>query len=378
VIYRLFFKLVLQHMDPERAHELAKRSLRLVRATPLGRAAVRWLVGRTDKCLETHALGLRFPSPIGVGAGVDKEADWFEDLGALGFGFVEIGTITALPQGGNSRPRVQRFPGHRAIVNKMGFPNPGAEVAAARLARPRGSTIVGVNIGKSMPVAVESAGNDYRTAARYLAPYADYLVLNVSSPNTPGLRQMQAVDRLRSLVSDVRDELAVVGSSVPLLIKIGPDLDDQDLTAIVVLALEVGLDGIVAVNTTVDRTSLTASGRNHCTFDGGGVSGAPLRTKAVEVLRRIRAIAGDGLVLISVGGVESSDDVWERIRAGATLVQAHTAFIYNGPAWPKRVNRDLALMVRHAGRSSIQELVGAEHGNPQSDPLASEVVGQSN
>src|SRR5437588_10349364 len=127
-------------MDPERAHELAKRSLRLVRATPLGRAAVRWLVGRTDKCLETHALGLRFPSPIGVGAGVDKEADWFEDLGALGFGFVEIGTITALPQGGNSRPRVQRFPGHRAIVNKMGFPNPGAEVAAARLARPRGST----------------------------------------------------------------------------------------------------------------------------------------------------------------------------------------------------------------------------------------------
>lgn len=378
MIYRLFFKLVLQHMDPERAHELAKRSLRLVRATPLGRAAVRWLVGRTDKCLETHALGLRFPSPIGVGAGVDKEADWFEDLGALGFGFVEIGTITALPQGGNSRPRVQRFPGHRAIVNKMGFPNPGAEVAAARLARPRGSTIVGVNIGKSMPVAVESAGNDYRTAARYLAPYADYLVLNVSSPNTPGLRQMQAVDRLRSLVSDVRDELAVVGSSVPLLIKIGPDLDDQDLTAIVVLALEVGLDGIVAVNTTVDRTSLTASGRNHCTFDGGGVSGAPLRTKAVEVLRRIRAIAGDGLVLISVGGVESSDDVWERIRAGATLVQAHTAFIYNGPAWPKRVNRDLALMVRHAGRSSIQELVGAEHGNPQSDPLASEVVGQSN
>ena len=377
-MYRLFFKFVLQHLDPERAHELAKRSLRLVRAIPLGRAAMRWLVGRTDKCLETHALGLRFPSPVGVGAGVDKEADWFEELGALGFGFVEIGTITALPQAGNLRPRVQRFPEQRAILNKMGFPNPGAEVAAARLARPRGSTVVGVNIGKSMPVAVESAGNDYRTAVRYLAPYADYLVLNVSSPNTPGLRQMQAVDRLRSLVSDVRDELAVVGRSVPLLIKIGPDLDDQDLTAIVALALEVGLDGIVAVNTTVDRTSLTESGGNGDTFDGGGVSGAPLRIKAVEVLRRIRATAGDGLVLISVGGVESSDDVWERIRAGATLVQAYTAFIYNGPAWPKRVNRDLALMVRRAGLSSIQELVGAEHGNPQSDPLAPEVIGQSN
>jgi dihydroorotate dehydrogenase len=363
-MYRLFFKLVLQRIDAERAHALAKRSLRLARATAIGRAVVRWLVGSTDRCLETHALGLTFPSPVGVGAGVDKEADWFDDLGALGFGFVEVGTITASPQEGNAPPRVVRLVDERAILNRMGSPNPGAETAAGRLVRRGPATIVGVNIGKSRPISVEAAGKDYQAAVRQLAPVSDYLVLNVSSPNTPGLRELQDVDRLRQVVRDVRSELTASGCSVPLLIKIDPDLEDEHTTAIVTLAVELGVDGIVAVNTTVDRGSLTGSSPVAASFEGGGISGAPLRGRATEVLRCIRKTARDRLVLISVGGVESAEDVWERILAGATLVQVHTAFIYEGPAWPKQVNRDLARKVRDAGVSSIQELVGADERAP--------------
>jgi dihydroorotate dehydrogenase len=365
-MYRFFFKFVLQRIDAERAHALAKRSLHIVRATPVGRAIVRWLVRPPDSCLETRALGLTFPSPIGVGAGVDKEADWFDDLGALGFGFVEVGTITALPQAGNPPPRVARLVEDRAILNRMGFPNPGAEIAAARLAGRRPATIVGVNIGKSKPVSIEDAGSDYKTAVRQLAPVSGYLVLNVSSPNTPGLRELQDVDRLRQLILEVRHELAVIGCSVPLLIKIDPDLEDEHITAAVTLAIELGVDGIVAVNTTVERSSLSASSRRAAPFEDGGVSGAPLRARAIDVLCSIRKTAGDRLVLISVGGVETAEDVWERIVAGATLVQVYTAFIYEGPAWPSRVNRDLARKLRDAGFSSIQELVGLDERAPGS------------
>jgi dihydroorotate dehydrogenase len=363
-MYRPFFKLVLQRIDAEHAHVLAKRSLRIVRATAVGRAVVRWLVGPTDRCLETHALGLTFPSPIGVAAGVDKEADWFDDLGALGFGFVEVGTITASAQEGNALPRVVRLVEERAILNRMGFPNPGAEIAGARLARRDSATVVGVNIGKSRQTSVEAAGEDYRAAVRHLAPVSDYLVLNVSSPNTPGLRELQDLDRLRQLVEDVRHEFAAIGCSVPLLIKIDPDLEDEHTSAIVTLAVELGVDGIVAVNTTVDRRSLGSSSPVATSFEGGGISGAPLRGRATEVLRCIRKTAGDRLVLISVGGIESAEDVWERILAGATLVQVYTAFIFEGPAWPKQVNRDLARKVRDAGLSSIQELVGADERAP--------------
>jgi dihydroorotate dehydrogenase len=363
-MYRLFFKLVLQHIDSERAHALAKRSLRMVRATFVGRAVVRWLVGPTDRCLETHALGLTFPSPVGVGAGVDKEADWFDDLAALGFGFVEVGTITALPQEGNEPPRVKRLFDERAILNRMGFPNPGAELAAARLARRRPGTIVGVNIGKSKLASIEAAASDYQAAVRHLALVSDYLVLNVSSPNTPGLRELQDIDRLRQLIADVRHALTVVGCSVPLLIKIDPDLEDEHMSAIVTLAVELGLAGIVAVNTTVDRSVLTGTSPRAASFEGGGISGAPLRVRATEVLRSIRKTAGNRLVVISVGGVENAEDVWERISAGATLVQVHTAFIYEGPAWPRRINRDLARKVRAAGLGSIQELIGGDERGP--------------
>lgn len=358
LIYHLFFRLVLQHIDAEHAHALAKRSLRIARSTSLGRAAVRRLTGSPDRSLEVRALGLTFPSPVGVAAGLDKDATWFEDLGALGFGFVEVGTITASQQGGNPRPRVLRLVKDRALLNRLGFPNPGAESAAAHLRRAMGATIVGVNAGKSLLAPVEAAGRDYRAAVRPLAQLADYLVINVSSPNTPGLREMQAVPLLRPLIADVRSELAAAGSAVPLLIKIGPDLDDDQLDAVTALAVELELDGIVAVNTTVDRAVLTSAGAQAVPFQGGGLSGAPLRPRALQVLRRIHRNVGNSLVLISVGGIESAQDVWERILGGATLVQVYTGFIYEGPTWPARINRDLARRVRGAGRSSIQDLVG--------------------
>jgi dihydroorotate dehydrogenase len=356
-MYRLLFNLALSRVEPERAHELAKGALVAARSNAAGRATVRRLVGWTDPNIEVRALGLTFPTPVGVAAGVDKDASWADDLAALGFGFVEVGTVTAQPQPGNPKPRVARIVDRRALVNRMGFPNPGADAVGQRLERAAERGVVGVNVGKSMAVALEDAAEDYRTSVARLAPVADFLVLNVSSPNTPGLREMQGPELLSPLVAAVRDELARAAVSVPLLIKISPDLDDDQVDAIARLALELELDGIVAVNTTVDRGVLGITG-DQIPFEDGGVSGRPLRARAVEVLRRLHVTAGQRLVLVSVGGIESATDVWERIVAGASLVQVYTAFVYAGPGLPRRINRELARMVADAGASSIQELVG--------------------
>jgi dihydroorotate dehydrogenase len=295
-----------------------------------------------------------------VAAGLDKDATWFEDLGALGFGFVEVGTITALPQPGNPRPRIARIVEQRALLNRMGFPNQGATIAAGRLARRPQIPIVGVNVGKSRAIALEDSPSDYRKTVRLLAPVADYLVLNVSSPNTPGLRDLQAPGELRSLVAEVRDELGAIDCSRPLLIKVGPDLEDGQLDEIAALAIDLHLDGIVAVNTTAHHAVLGSPSDVVASLGGGGVSGAPLRPRALEVLRRIRRVGGDQLVVISVGGIANAQDVWQRLLAGATLVQVYTALIYEGPGWPARINRELARRVRAAGASSVQDLIGIE------------------
>jgi dihydroorotate dehydrogenase len=292
---------------------------------------------------------------------MDKDASIFEGLALLGFGFVEVGTVTARPQAGNPAPRLFRIPRDRALLNRMGFPNPGAHVLAARLRRRSGRVIVGVNVGKSMPVPIDSAGEDYRASIHELAPTCDYLVVNVSSPNTPGLRQMQTVELLRPLLREVQQELAALAVKTPVLVKVGPDAANEQLVAIADLALELQLDGIVAVNTTVDRSVLSEPSRV-ADVEGGGISGPPLRARAVEVLRLLRERVGDRLVLISVGGVCTPQDAWERILAGATLVQVYTGFVYGGPGWPARVNRSLAERVRAAGAGSIQELVGSGQG----------------
>lgn len=357
MLYRALFKLLLQRVPPELAHLLGSRSLRIVACTPGARALLRRLAFPTDAAaLTVRALGLTFPSPLGASAGLDKDADWFEALGAVGFGFVEVGTITPDPQGPNPPPIIRRLPADRALLNRMGFPNGGAAAAAQRLQRRSAETIVGANIGKARATPLEQAGEDYRSVAALVAPHADYVVLNVSSPNTAGLRDLGAVERLEPLVLAVRQELG----DKPLLVKISPDLGDDELDAVAALALKLELAGIIAVNTTVDRSVLSAGAAEQAAgFDGGGVSGPPLSHRAVQVLRRLHDKAGDRLVLISVGGIETPADVWERILAGATLVQAYTGFVYGGPGWPRRINRELARRVRQAGVGSIQELVAS-------------------
>ena len=339
MLYRLLYTVVLRRIPPETAHGLAARGVRLAHRLGLLR-----LAGRPDPVLVVDALGLHFASPLGVAAGVDKDASWFEALGALGFGSVEVGTVTPLAQEGNPRPRVRRLTADRALQNSMGFPNPGAEAVAARIARRRAGTVLGVNGGRAKGSSSAQAAADYRATVRRLAAHADYLALNVSSPNTPGLRDLQAVEPLRGLVAAVREELAALGLERPLLVKIAPDLADEDVDAIADLATELGLDGIIATNTTVDRSGLASTG----VPPEGGISGAPLKARSLAVLERLRARAGDGLVLVSVGGIEDAEDAWARLRAGATLVQAYTGFVYGGPGWARRVNRDLAAKMRAA------------------------------
>lgn len=354
--YRLLFRLVLQHIPPEPAHALASRTLWALGRVPGFHALLRRFCGPRDHSLEVRAFGLTFPSPLGVAGGMDKNLTWFEELGALGFGFVEGGTVTAVAQPGNPRPRVHRISQEHALINSMGFPNQGAAAARKRLLKRRGKTLVAVNVGRSK--AATDATADYRESVRLLAPLADMLVLNVSSPNTPGLRDLQAPETLRSLVREVRAECEAAAARVPLLVKVSPDLADDDIDAIGRTAVELGLDGVVAVNTTTSRDALKSdSGLSDLP---GGLSGPPLRARALEVLRRLRTSTDGQLILVAVGGIETAADALERIRAGATLVQAYTGFVYGGPLWPRRINRGLTELLREAEVSGIQALVGAD------------------
>jgi dihydroorotate dehydrogenase len=346
-VYRAIYAVLLRRLPPEAAHRGAFWLIRAAAAVPGAAWALRRALGPREAGLRLRALGLDFPGPLGLAAGFDKDGEGVTGLAALGFGFVEVGTVTARPQPGNPKPRMFRFPAERALVNRMGFNNHGAAALAARLralrARPGYRPIVGVNIGKTKVVPEEGAIADYVTSARLVADVADYVVVNVSSPNTPGLRDLQSVGKLGPLLTAVREALdqASPRRRVPLLVKIAPDLADADIDAVADLALDLGLDGIIATNTTISRAGLhdpaavTAAGP-------GGVSGAPLKSRALDVLRRLHDRAGDRLVLIAAGGIETADDARDRLAAGATLLQAYTAFVYQGPFWPHRIQADLA------------------------------------
>jgi dihydroorotate dehydrogenase len=342
-MYRLLFSLVFSRMDPERAHHLAFRVIRVLPALGFGRLVERSTAPSRE--LEVRALGLRFPSPFGVAAGFDKDALAVVGLGHLGFGHVEVGTITALPQPGNERPRLFRLVADRALVNRMGFNNGGADAAAgriSRLARRAHRPVLGVNIGKSRVTPVDRATDDYVRSTRVLAPHADYLVVNVSSPNTPGLRGLQELDALAPLLEAVR---AAAGRT-PLLVKIAPDLEDAEVVRICELAVGLGLDGLIATNTTVSRAGLVTRAAEVEAIGAGGLSGAPLAARSLAVLRLIREHVPASMCVISVGGVETAEDVQERLDAGATLVQGYTAFVYRGPLWARQVNRGLERLRR--------------------------------
>jgi len=357
-MYRLLYRMVLRRLPAETAHQAGFWLIRAVAAIPGAAWWLRRRLGPRDPVLRVRALGLDFPGPLGLAAGFDKDARGTAGLAALGFAFVEVGTVTARPQPGNDRPRMFRLPADRALVNRMGFNNCGAAAAAARLRRRRGQggawTIIGVNIGKTGTVPEGQAAADYAASARVVAGVADYVAVNVSSPNTPGLRDLQAAGRLRPVLVAVREALdSVPGRRVPLLVKIAPDLADAEIDAVADLAVSLGLDGIIATNTTLSRDGLASSAAEVAAAGAGGLSGPPLRDRALAVLGRLRARAGDRLVLIAAGGIDSPDDAWERLRAGATLVQAYTGFVYGGPLWPRRIHRGLARRARAAGLGGI-------------------------
>ena len=337
-MYRLLFRLVLSRFDPETAHHLAFLVIRVL-GWPVLRQVAR-AITRPDASLAVRTLGLEFPSPFGLAAGFDKEARGIAGLGALGFGHVEVGTITAHAQPGNPRPRLFRLIPDRAVINRMGFNNAGAVACAPRIERARRARIrpiVGVNIGKTKIVAVDDAIDDYLQSTRLLAPHADYLVVNVSSPNTPGLRGLQELDRLEPLLTAVRD----AAGGVPVLVKIAPDLTDDEALRIAKLVQRLELAGIVATNTTLSREGLATDPATVAAAGEGGLSGAPLAARALAMLRLLRDAVGPELCLISVGGVTTAADVRERLDAGATLVQGYTAFLYEGPFWARAINRGL-------------------------------------
>ena len=343
--YRLLFDTVLRRLDPEDAHHLAFRVIRAVPRLGLGPLVRRATAPHPS--LAVDALGLRFDSPFGVAAGFDKDARGIAGLGALGFGHVEVGTVTALAQPGNERPRLFRLVDDLAVVNRMGFNNAGAAAAARAVAVARRSDrrpVIGVNIGKSRVVDVDDAVDDYLVSTRLLAPVADYLAVNVSSPNTPGLRGLQELDRLAPLLTAVRD----AAGATPVLVKIAPDLTDEGVRRIAELVLDLGLAGVVATNTTLSRAGLRTPEEQVASAGAGGLSGAPLAARSLEVLRLLREVLPAEVCVVSVGGVTSASDVDERLRAGATLVQGYTGFLYEGPLWARKVNRGLARLRRRA------------------------------
>jgi dihydroorotate dehydrogenase len=297
----------------------------------------------SNPALERHVFGLRFPNPIGLAAGFDKNARAVPALAALGFGFVEVGTITRHPQAGNPRPRLFRLPEDGALINRMGFNNDGAEAVAARLARlPALAVPLGISLGKSKTTPLEEAEADYLASLDTLYPYGDYFAVNVSSPNTPGLRDLQQHDRLErllaALTARLRERAAAEGRPQPrpLLVKLAPDLDDAALEDVAAVSLARGVDGLIATNTTLARDGLT-----HAVDEPGGLSGRPLLARALAVVRRLRTLAGDRLPIIGCGGLTTPDDARRFLDAGATLLQVYTAFIYEGPMLPRQLARGL-------------------------------------
>ena len=288
-----------------------------------------------------RVMGLEFKGPFGMAAGFDKNAEMIKELGQLGFSHVEIGTVTRHAQDGNAKPRLFRLKKDLSLINRMGFNNDGADAVARRLEKLRsgGATlpIIGVNIGKSKITELEDAVSDYEYSAEKLAPFADYIAVNVSSPNTPGLRSLQAIDQLEPILNAVIAKAA----GKPVLVKIAPDLADEDVVAVAALATKLRLAGVIATNTTVSRAGLRTDSQRVSAMGAGGLSGPVLKDRSIEVLKLLRANLPNEIAIVSVGGVFTPTDVLQRLELGAALVQGYTGFVYEGPLWARKINRGL-------------------------------------
>lgn len=326
--------------SPEQAHYMAMKYLRIAAQIPFGKKIIAWLFAPAKNSLETNFLNIKFKNPVGLGAGFDKNAKYLNELEALGFGFVEIGTVTPLPQDGNPKPRVFRLPKDKALINRMGFNNEGADAIAERLhqwrekkanARDAYPLIIGGNIGKNKITPNEDAWKDYAICFNKLHPYVDYFVVNVSSPNTPGLRELQEKESLKKILLHLSMMNNGKAVAKPILLKIAPDLSQSQLDDVIDLALEIKLDGIIATNTTIERSGLQTAAEEVAAMGDGGLSGKPLTARSTDIVKYIHQQTKGQVPVIASGGIFTSEDAKEKIAAGASLVQVWTAFIYEGP-----------------------------------------------
>ncbi|RMF88274.1 MAG: quinone-dependent dihydroorotate dehydrogenase [Nitrospinota bacterium] len=369
MLYTSLFRPFLFRQDPEAVHELVIRLLEQVGKTPLLSGCLRRCFSVEDRRLVSTVMGLRFPNPVGLAAGFDKNGRLVRSIPLLGFGFMEIGTVTAHPQAGNPRPRLFRLPADQALINRMGFNNAGADAVAKHLEQAGKPPIpLGINIGKSKIVPLSQAVADYLYSFERLYPWGDFFVVNVSSPNTPGLRQLQEGSLLGELLHALQEQNIQLATQAhhppkPLLVKIAPDLVPSQLDAIVDVVAEQRIAGIVATNTTVARNGLTTA-----LDEAGGLSGRPLRQRSTAIIRYLFQRTEGRIPIIGVGGIFSAADAWEKILAGASLVQVYTGLIYEGPSLVRHITRGLCACLSAAGLQTVTDAVGQDACNPENTP----------
>lgn len=360
-MYQLVRKYLFQH-DPEEIHEKTIHVLKLAQESPWGKRLLQTIYQRNDKRLRTELWGLVFPNPVGLAAGFDKNAEVYHALGALGFGFVEVGTVTPQGQAGNPKPRLFRLASHLAVINRMGFNNQGSYLVAKNLVDYAYSDVpIGINIGKNKATPNEEAALDYSKCMDMLYPYGHYFVINISSPNTPHLRDLQQTQSLRLLIRAVREKAAEMEARgvkrKPILLKVAPDLTDEQMRDVVHAAVDEGIAGIVATNTTLSREAV----KDHPhAGEAGGLSGKPLTEISTSWVKEIYQEVGDKVPIIGVGGIFTGEDAYEKIRAGASLVQVYTGMIYQGPGIVKQINKKLLRLMARDGFTHISEAVGVD------------------
>ena len=332
-------RFILFFFNPEFIHNILFKLIKFTEMIPGINWTWRLLFMVKDTRLERKVFGLKFENPVGLAAGFDKDAKLFDELGAFGFGFVEIGTVTPLPQQGNPKPRLFRLKQDKALINRMGFNNSGIEAISSRLRRKKTKLIIGGNIGKNKLTPNEDAVSDYEICFEKLFPYVDYFAVNVSSPNTPGLRDLQEKAPLTALLNRLQELNSAKDKRKPILLKIAPDLTNAQLDDIITIVADTKIDGVIATNTTIDRNGLKTDKNKLKAIGDGGLSGKPVKSRSTEVIKYLADTSNKAFPIIGVGGIHSSEDALEKLDAGATLVQLYTGFIYEGPALIKRINK---------------------------------------
>jgi dihydroorotate dehydrogenase len=340
-MYKLLIRPILFLFDPEKIHHFTFSFLKFIGGIPFAKNILSALYVLKYPKLERELFGIKFKNPVGLAAGLDKDAKLIDELACLGFGFIEIGTLTPKPQAGNDKPRLFRLPEDQALINRMGFNNQGVIAAVERLKKRKSKVIVGGNIGKNKVTPNENAVDDYNYCFEALYPYVDYFIVNVSSPNTPGLRELQEKEPLKNLMLHVKRLSSQKGKPKPVLLKIAPDLTQSQLDDIIEILISTKTDGVIATNTTIVRDGLLTSAETISKIGNGGLSGKPLSKKSTEVIFHLRSKLGKNYPIIGVGGIMSPEDALEKLNAGADLIQVYTGFIYEGPAFVKRICKAL-------------------------------------